>query len=151
SARMTGTGAGQYIKMHLLPSRLGGDAVDSNLTPALSSINLDFSRNVEMPAWNAAHNNYIWYKSTITYHSGAYPNNAYPNLIGSEWGFYDQAKQPWIRVKGIPAEHQYAEAPAPPVLPVMIDMNLSDAKGIGDFFNISLQIAQLIVRLRTRA
>ncbi|HZR46164.1 MAG TPA: hypothetical protein VFA47_05650, partial [Candidatus Manganitrophaceae bacterium] len=151
AAGMTGTGAGQYIKMHLLPSRLGGDAVDSNLTPALSSINLAFSRNVEMPAWRGAHNDYIWYRSTIEYHGGAYPANAYPSRIGSEWGYYDKMKQPWTQLKGKTGEHAYADSPPAPVLPAQLDMNQSDARGISDFFNIDLGIGQLMVRLRKAA
>lgn len=151
AAGMTGTGTGQYIKMHLLPSRLGGDAVDSNLTPALSSINLTFSRNVEMPAWRGAHTDYIWYQSAISYHGGTYPHNTFPSRIASEWGYYDKMKQPWTKLQGKTAEHRYADSPPAPVLPVMIDMNQADEKGIADFFNISVEIARQIVRLRKKS
>jgi len=148
AAGMSGTASGQFIKMHMLPSRLGGDAVDSNLTPALSSINLDFSRNVEMPAWRAAGRDYIWYRSTISYYGGAYPANAYPNFISSEWGHYDKNVQPWVKLKGKTAEHFYSASPAAPVLPVIIDINAAKDKEIADFFNISLEMGRLIVRLR---
>lgn len=148
SAGMTGTSSGQFIKMHLLPSRLGGDAVDSNLTPALSSINLDFSRNVEMPGWTGAGTDYIWYKTTIDYHSGNHRHNVYPSYIKSEWGFYDKTKEPWTKLIGKTAEHRYDASPALPTLPPTIDMNVDDAKAISDFFNISLKMGQLLVRLR---
>ena len=142
------TTASRYVKMHLIPSRLGGDAVDSNLTPAPGSINLNFSSGVEMPAWIAANIDYIWYKTTISYHGGAYPNNAYPSFISSEWGDYDKNKQPWVRTKRAAGNHFYSASVPLPSVPTGLSINSAPDRQISDFFNISTTMAQLIVRLR---
>lgn len=142
------TTASRYVKMHLLPSRLGGDAVDSNLTPAPGDVNLDFSRNVEMPGWRAAATDYVWYRTTIDYHGGNYPQNAFPSFIASEWGDYDKSKKPWTRnQRKSPGQFYSASIPLPS-LPPGLDINAAPDRAIADFFNISKRIAQLIVRLR---
>lgn len=103
-----------YVKMHLLPHRLGGDAVDSNLTPAPGEVNLAFSSSVEQPAIKAStegvakNRRPIWYTFDISYYPGGMPkpnswrneskkeiadfhSDAYPYTIKAEWGFYENA------------------------------------------------------------
>ena len=101
------TTGSKYVRMHLLPHKLGGDAVDSNLTPARGDqFNTPFSKVVEQPAIQAstegvdANRKPIWYQFDISYFpastatpaawtSGApYPVAAFPNRIHVEWGFY---------------------------------------------------------------
>ncbi len=104
------TVAAQYVRMHLLPHRLGGNAVDSNLTPAPGSrANTPFSSRVEQPAIKAAvegadkERKPIWYDFQISYHASAaapeswpagkpYPATAFPSRIAAEWGFYKARK-----------------------------------------------------------
>lgn len=98
-------GSAKYVRMHLLPHKLGGDAVDSNLTPARGDkFNTPFSAAVEQPAIQSAtvdaKRKPIWYRFEITYWPAttaapvawpahkAYPANSFPNFIKAEWGYY---------------------------------------------------------------
>jgi phage-related protein len=105
-AKLT-SGSAKYVRMHLLPHKLGGDAVDSNLTPARGDLfNTPFSAAVEQPAIKSStegdepKRKPIWYKFEIGYHPASstppaawtpgvpYPADAFPNRIHAEWGFY---------------------------------------------------------------
>lgn len=107
-AKMT-TGGQKYVRMHLLPHLLGGNAVDSNLTPARGDRhNTPFSHAVEQPAIKAARHDDpsrpappIWYDVKIRYHAnsgappafwmgppGDYPATAFPKQIQASWGYY---------------------------------------------------------------
>lgn len=108
-AKLT-SGAAKYVRMHLLPHKLGGDAVDSNLTPARGDLfNTPFSAAVEQPAIQTAtegvepNRKPIWYSFKITYWPSTtkppaawtpgapYPADAFPNHIEAKWGFYKTA------------------------------------------------------------
>jgi hypothetical protein len=101
------TTGSKYVRMHLLPHKLGGDAVDSNLTPARGDLfNTPFSKVVEQPAIQAstegvdANRKPIWYRFEIGYYPATtsppaawtpgvpYPAAAFPNRIRAEWCFY---------------------------------------------------------------
>ncbi|HEV8389827.1 MAG TPA: DUF4157 domain-containing protein [Dongiaceae bacterium] len=105
-AKLT-SGSAKYVRMHLLPHKLGGDAVDSNLTPARGDLfNTPFSAAVEQPAIQAStegtpkNRKPIWYKFKIDYYPAStpppaawtqgvpYPAHAFPSVIHAEWGFY---------------------------------------------------------------
>lgn len=112
-AKLTRGGA-KYVRMHVLPHLLGGDAVDSNLVPARGDLfNTPFSHAVEQPAirevtgkgtaWEP-----IWYRFTISFHPAGssppatwptgkpYPADAFPSSLTAQWGHYK------LRQKGQP-------------------------------------------------
>jgi phage-related protein len=101
------TAGSKYVRMHLLPHKLGGDAVDSNLTPARGDLfNTPFSKGVEQPAIQSstegveANRQPIWYHFEISYWPAStpapaawpagvpYPAEAFPNRIHATWGIY---------------------------------------------------------------
>ncbi|WP_191637041.1 hypothetical protein, partial [Pseudomonas fluorescens] len=105
-AKLT-AGSAKYVRMHQLPHKLGGDAMDSNLTPARGDLfNTPFSAAVEQPAIQSAtegveaNRKPIWYSFQISYYPASttppaawtpgvpYPAAAFPNRIHAEWGFY---------------------------------------------------------------
>lgn len=119
-AKLTSGGA-KYVRMHLLPHKLGGDAVDSNLTPARGDLfNTPFSAAVEQPAIQTAtegvepNRKPIWYSFKITYWpsttkppaawtAGApYPADAFPNHIEAKWGFYKTANSASTKIERDP-------------------------------------------------
>lgn len=109
-AKLTRGGA-KYVRMHVLPHLLGGDAVDSNLVPARGDLfNTPFSHSVEQPAireitgkgkrWEP-----IWYRFKISFYpagttppptwptSRPYPADAFPSALTAEWGHYKPHKK----------------------------------------------------------
>ncbi|WP_405823636.1 hypothetical protein OG705_27205 [Streptomyces sp. NBC_00838] len=93
-----------WLKMHLLPGRLGGMATDSNLVPARQSVNNpDFLTKVEEPAHSflASSNEHpknpaIWYQVKIEFGHGV-RYEGFPSLIDVSWGTYDSDGSQWIR------------------------------------------------------
>ncbi|MER5280743.1 hypothetical protein ABT025_34110 [Streptomyces sp. NPDC002809] len=90
-----------WVKMHLLPAFLGGDAVDSNLVPARGFVNNPmFYSGIENPARkslhkaasDAAYERMVWYRVGVTYFS-AHPG--FPGEIEVEWGGYDHSNGTW--------------------------------------------------------
>lgn len=136
-AKLT-SGSAKYVRMHLLPHKLGGDAVDSNLTPARGDLfNTPFSAAVEQPAIQSstegveANRQPIWYKFKITYWpagtkppaawpaGAAYPAEAFPNYIEAEWGVYKAPNTGSTQIERDPTpKGQKHDSPALPDLAV---------------------------------
>lgn len=105
-------GSAKYVRMHVIPHLLGGDAVDSNLVPARGDLfNTPFSHAVEQPAirdisgkGDKTHWKPIWYHFRISYYpagttppttwpaSKPYPADAFPASLSAEWGHYKDRK-----------------------------------------------------------
>ncbi len=136
-AKLT-SGSAKYVRMHLLPHKLGGDAVDSNLTPARGDLfNTPFSSAVEQPAIQAstegdpAKRQPIWYKFQIGYYPATtpppavwtpgvpYPASAFPNRIHAEWGFYKARNSASTQIERGPIQKQKSETPSLPDLAVV--------------------------------
>ncbi|MGC4948609.1 phage tail protein [Streptomyces sp. DT224] len=108
-----------WLKMHLLPGRLGGMATDSNLVPARQSVNNpDFLTRVEEPAhaFLASTNEHpenpaIWYRVKVEFGHGAL-YEGFPSLIDVSWGTYDSDGTQWIR-RSTPSG-SFADPQAPP-------------------------------------
>ena len=135
-AKLT-SGSAKYVRMHLLPHKLGGDAVDSNLTPARGDLyNTPFSAAVEQPAIQAstegdpAKRQPIWYAFRIGYYPSSttppaawtpgvpYPAEAFPNSIHAEWGFYAARGSATAQIKRDKAQRHKTETPPLPDLAV---------------------------------
>ncbi|MFD7070436.1 hypothetical protein ACFV97_24735, partial [Streptomyces sp. NPDC059913] len=90
-----------WVKMHLLPAFLGGDAVDSNLVPARGFVNNPMflhavenpaRKSLDKPAGDPAYERMVWYEVNVTYFA-AHPG--FPETIGVKWGGYDHTDGAW--------------------------------------------------------
>jgi hypothetical protein len=145
-----------YVKMHLLPDGLGGDANDSNLTPAPGPLNLDMSRNLERAAIDLKDGVTppppgvtppvtIWYRVTIDYHGGTLGTN-YPSLVRSEWGTYRRNGTQYDKVTS-PARSYSVNPPLPAVTNAML-LNNARFEMLVDFLRVDVPVARMIVRVR---
>jgi hypothetical protein len=145
-----------YVKMHLLPDGLGGDANDSNLTPAPGPLNLDMSRNLERAAIDLKDGVTppppgvtppitIWYRVTIEYHGGTLGTN-YPSLVRSEWGTYRRNGAQYDKVT-TPARSYSVTPPLPAVTNAML-LNNARFEMLVDFLRVDVAVARMIVRVR---
>ncbi|MDQ1012574.1 hypothetical protein QFZ82_007059 [Streptomyces sp. V4I23] len=83
---------GLWVRMHLLPERLGGKASGNNLVPARGSMNKEFYQDIEKEAYNAIPSPFkiIWYKSGARF---AHPNQPQiPSYIWAEYGGYEKIR-----------------------------------------------------------
>jgi hypothetical protein len=98
-----------WVKMHLLHHNLGGKATDSNLTPAKSSINQRFYRELERPALETLKGGKkaIWYAVDISYHSSE-PD--FINSVRAKYGLHQPAKN-WAAG---PVEKEWGTQVEPP-------------------------------------
>ncbi|MFE0189028.1 DUF4157 domain-containing protein [Streptomyces sp. NPDC058989] len=103
AAGLTGNGPNgdkshNWVRMHLLPSKLSGEAKGNNLVPARGTrTNTTFEREVETPAYNSVPKDHkmIWYKVDLDFHPADPANQNYPgfpSLIRSSYGTYEQCK-----------------------------------------------------------
>ncbi|MEU6305643.1 eCIS core domain-containing protein [Streptomyces chartreusis] len=98
----------RWVRMHLLPARIGGHASTSNLVPATKEDNENAAAAVEHPAarslghvvkgigWTGAGdpNRMIWYDVNITLRND-YPG--FPASMTVTWGGYRQRNRSWER------------------------------------------------------
>ncbi|MBD0840630.1 DUF4157 domain-containing protein [Streptomyces sp. TRM68416] len=93
-----------WVRMHMLPAKLGGHASTSNLVPALGAINTRAMVRIEHPAQAALGHavehgtipptpeTMIWYQVSINYR-GQYPG--FPSRVGVRWGGYRPSGNQW--------------------------------------------------------
>ena len=100
---------GNYVRMHLLYHRLGGKAVDSNLTPVETQVNNPgFFKAMEEPAKKEVDaGKVIWYKVNIEYHNDedipGIPSSvatkpkysAFPKKVTGKYGYMEEANGSW--------------------------------------------------------
>ncbi len=112
-----------WVKMHLIHHRLGGKATDSNLTPAKSSLNQRFYKEVEKPALDIIsgkvpakdkkgnvipiNERAIWYIVVISYHSA---QKNYIKSISVSMGLHINAEN-WASGRPIKNWSTNVEAP----------------------------------------
>ncbi|GGK00763.1 hypothetical protein GCM10011583_35310 [Streptomyces camponoticapitis] len=119
-----------WLKMHLLPGRLGGMATDSNLVPARQSVNNpDFLTKVEEPAHSflASSNEHpgnpaIWYQVKVEFGHGA-RYEGFPSLIDVSWGTYDSDGSQWIRRQTPSGSYSDPQNPPPNTAVQTISLN----------------------------
>ncbi|MFB6936187.1 eCIS core domain-containing protein [Streptomyces chartreusis] len=152
---------GKWVRMHLLPAPLGGDATTSNLVPARGAQNKEAAIAVEHPAaralgkevrkskWKGKLNNMIWYDVNVSYYSDdKFPG--FPSSIKVMWGGYSYTGSHWKRDPATvtwprnfmppPEEHDYA--------PHTADVNRDDVHALRRATGISMYFAERIVGLR---
>jgi hypothetical protein len=89
-----------WVRMHLLPEKLGGMASNNNLVPAPGpGVNTPMNAALETPAYNAIEGkgDMIWFKSVVSFHplqkdSAGQLLKGFPQQITSSYGEYDQIK-----------------------------------------------------------
>ncbi|MFE4537260.1 DUF4157 domain-containing protein [Streptomyces scopuliridis] len=154
---------GDWVRMHLLPAPLGGDATTSNLVPARGDQNKEAASSVEHPAaralgetvrnakWRGKLNKMIWYDVHVSYYSDdKFPG--FPSFMRINWGGYnydgghwkrDPATVTWPRNFLPPPEKE--DAP-----PYAANVNRDDAHAIRRATGISMYFAERIAALATR-
>lgn len=142
------TTPGGYVKMHLLPHRLGGDAADSNLVPASGpKVNTPFSHGIEKEAIDKKDEEPIWYKIDVSFHSE--PNEAYPRSIVGKWGTYQAADGSWKK-KSEPGGQYGKTSIGVPEVPTTLEINDPETMPgqIRSFLDIDYGFARIIVKIR---
>ncbi|WP_143593196.1 hypothetical protein [Streptomyces albireticuli] len=100
----------RWLRMHLLPERIGGKATGSNLVPAPLAVNNHFKDNVELAADEARSKpsieDMVWYRVVVSF----WPTPGhYPQSILAMWGGYRVNKGKWEEKKPSKAR-TYGEA-----------------------------------------
>ncbi|MFD5750769.1 DUF4157 domain-containing protein [Streptomyces sp. NPDC127033] len=91
---------GRWVRMHLLPERLGGKASGNNLVPARGpEMNIKFLHGIEQKAYDAIPDDarVIWYRSQAEFNHQEFPH--IPSRIYAEYGGYDH-------ISGTGKEHE---------------------------------------------
>jgi hypothetical protein len=123
-----------FVKMHLLHHKLGGKATDSNLTPAKSTINSEYYRDIEAPALRDSglmagrkkkSNKVIWFKVDVGYHGGNAFQQNFINSIKASYGYHEKEKN-WA--KNSPAIPPWGASPGVPDLKMKIFAINEDGK-----------------------
>jgi uncharacterized protein DUF4157 len=137
---------GQWVKMHMLPHRLGGDAADSNLVPASGpKTNVPFSHGIEKDAIKAKQaGTPVWYSMKVSFHGGAL--DGYPNSLAAKWGTYDES---WKK-KNDPGGDYSKSSIDPPQIRTVLDFTDPDIKAgdVGSFLGIpDASFPKIIIRV----
>ncbi|WP_346985736.1 hypothetical protein [Chryseobacterium sp. POE27] len=136
----------KWVRMHLLPHQLGGNAVDSNLTPALGTINKKFSKGLELDAINLAKKapredrKVIWYKFNIEYYNG----NVFPKFLFASYGTYSRAGKDWKRNSPIKEFHISPDYPEMEFQAFDMKANNWDAKEMAKTLGITQAFANVL-------
>ncbi|MFE5791124.1 hypothetical protein ACFQ8C_00975 [Streptomyces sp. NPDC056503] len=136
-----------WVKMHLLPAFLGGDAVDSNLVPARGFVNNPmFYSGIENPARKSlgkalsdpAFERMVWYRVGVTYLSG---HPGFPEKLEVEWGGYDHSNGTWSERAPRGGGGSFSDKQDPPE-PLHNDVLRINARGVKFSVFASLGIAR---------
>jgi hypothetical protein len=142
-----------WVKMHLLPAPLGGDAVDSNLVPARGpQTNIRFANAVEHQARAALdapvpdREQMIWYTVSVGFHRS--PFAGFPDDISVQWGGYDLTGTRWAKRSRASGRLSSREDPPSPGEDAVLRINregrvrIAAVTGVDDYF------ARLIIELK---
>ncbi|MFE4513453.1 hypothetical protein ACFRMQ_04530, partial [Kitasatospora sp. NPDC056783] len=148
--KLNNNSSNYWVRMHLLPDRLGGPAKGSNLVPASGPrVNTPFLA-VEAPPFRALQSGktkMVWYKVQVEFNHGASVPDGFPSLIAAEWGDYkvDREKRQWEegRVRGA-----FARRPDPPGATPVLHINSDDAGDIRYLLDETSNFAKALVSLR---
>ncbi|MFJ9854116.1 DUF4157 domain-containing protein [Streptomyces sp. NPDC101150] len=147
-----------WVRMHMLPARIGGHASTSNLVPALGSINTDAALKIEHPAQRALGHKVgtknlraampatpaeemIWYQVRIAYRNN-YPG--FPQRVTIRWGGYRPVGARWEEKGSVTP---WSEEFPPPNIAAGVNIKEADAITIRRETKVSQSTAEAIVRL----
>ncbi|MEU4463713.1 DUF4157 domain-containing protein [Streptomyces sp. NPDC024017] len=136
-----------FVKMHLLPFKLGGLASGSNLVPAPGDINTRFHYGVEDEANTArsAAGKAIWYTVRVKFRSN--PHEFFPENVMTRWNYHYKSGNTWKERPPITApKHHYTEDIP---LPKFIEVNRQSEEDrmFSKYFKASTKMAAEIRKL----
>ncbi|MGX5208037.1 eCIS core domain-containing protein [Streptomyces violaceus] len=136
-----------FVKMHLLPFKLGGLASGSNLVPAPGDINTRFHYDVEDAANTArsAAGKAIWYTVRVKFRSN--PHEFFPENVMTRWNYHYKSGNTWKERPPITApKHRYTEDIP---LPKFIEVNRQSEEDrmFSKYFKASTKMAEEIRKL----
>ncbi|MFF7311219.1 DUF4157 domain-containing protein [Streptomyces sp. NPDC008137] len=146
-----------WVRMHMLPAKIGGHSSTSNLVPALGAINTRAMVQIEHPAQAALGHvvehgtipadpeDMIWYQVSINYR-GQYPG--FPRRVGVRWGGYKVSGNQW-QEKG--STSTWAENFPAPNITAGFDIKKAKAATVRMVTRVSDSTAQKIVKLLAAA
>ncbi|MFG3719428.1 DUF4157 domain-containing protein [Streptomyces massasporeus] len=142
-----------WVRMHMLPTKIGGHASTSNLVPAPGAINTRAMVRIEHPAQAAIGHDVehgtipavpekmIWYQVSISYR-GQYPG--FPRRVGVRWGGYKVSGNQW---QARSASSTWAENFPAPNITAGFDIKKAKAATVRMVTRVSDSTAQTIVKL----
>ncbi|MFI8893528.1 eCIS core domain-containing protein [Streptomyces paradoxus] len=142
-----------WVRMHMLPTKIGGHASTSNLVPAPGAINTRAMVKIEHPAQAAIGHDVehgtipavpekmIWYQVSINYR-GRYPG--FPRRVGVRWGGYKVSGNQWQEKS---ASSTWAENFPAPNITAGFDIKKAKAATVRMVTRVSDSTAQNIVKL----
>jgi hypothetical protein len=149
-----------WVKMHLLPERIGGLAMGNNLVPARGpETNGEFYREIEDPAYKDIPKKHriIWYEASAEFGHPPHPEPEFadfPSRISAAYGGYK-------KVKGTGEEHDdWEELTSPigtksePVEPPGVDeggilsINKAGHDTIENLLNVTRSLADHLIKVR---
>ncbi|MFG2290019.1 DUF4157 domain-containing protein [Streptomyces sp. NPDC048595] len=145
-----------WVKMHLLPERLGGLATGSNLVPARGpATNIAFLNKIEDIAYHAIPKSHkiIWYETKVEFNHPNFPN--FPSHIYAKYGGYDgpaagttgRSRKDWT-ARG--ADKQYDQSTKPPAKDEegTLAINHAGWKNLADLLQVNRRLADYLIDVR---
>ncbi|MFG2550448.1 DUF4157 domain-containing protein [Streptomyces sp. NPDC048581] len=143
----------KWVRMHLLPDRMGGMPTNNNLVPARGpSVNIQMRAALEDDAYDAiGPKKPIWYESKVTIHDDTKDINGetlegYPESITSSYGYYTKLKEPgderkhWDKIDEAEDSKTFSGIPLPTTEEHnQLLINSAGEKSIHQFLNTETQ------------
>ncbi|MGR7026164.1 eCIS core domain-containing protein [Geodermatophilus sp. URMC 62] len=150
----------KWVRMHLLTAALGGQAVDSNLVPALGvETNQVFDRKIENEAYKALAGTgpepevMLWYDVKVRFHAPSATHGiGFPSYISMEWGGYEEKSGAWAE-KPPSAKRTYTQSPGLPDLSGSLapaKINFAGRGELSRVFGITVLPARRITEIRSK-
>ena len=126
----TGKRLSNWVRGHLLNEHLHGPGRKWNLVPITKKTNKDMESSVERQAKSAIRKkgNVIFYKSSVSFHSGKWPVSSFPASINVTWGFLKRipgSDPPRFKPSGSPKSKPFNQA-APPTTAAGVEYNINN-------------------------
>jgi hypothetical protein len=146
----------RWVRMHLLPDRIGGPAKGSNMVPASGpEVNTPFLHGVEDNAYQALHSSpakeeMIWYDVQVQFHKPpASPARGFPSFIQAVWGGYTEDRQNRRWNPDSAAQTPFRATPPPPSADRTLYINRADVGAIKRTLKeTGYEFSQALLRLR---
>lgn len=136
-----------FVKMHLLPFKLGGLASGSNLVPAPGDINTRFHYGVEDAANTArsAAGKAIWYTVRVKFRSN--PHEFFPENVMTRWNYHYKSGNTWKeRPPTMAPKHHFTEdIPLPKF--IQVNRQSEEDRMFSKYFKASTKMAAEIRKL----
>ncbi|MEU9184570.1 DUF4157 domain-containing protein [Streptomyces sp. NPDC048484] len=155
---------GAWVRMHLLPERLGGRAVGNNLVPARGiRTNIKFLNEIENFAYNAIQSDaeskadrIIWYETDVRFDHTSDPEfTDFPSYIRSAYGRYEPirgtGREPgdWKRIESAVKEFPQKVEPPGSDESGKLHINEDGHKIIGNMLKCKRSLADHLLAVRT--